>query len=163
MKFRYEGHDRMGRPQKGSVEAENQEKASEILRANDVFALKLEPATDEPMKTVLDHPEASQALDETKEMRRQEAQPQQQPVDVEAEIEAVKQEAGVEDDELEADLKDAVEISQRISIVLGGSRNRITENSHVTLLSEQALKEMVTEAACQAFNRAQVRRMPKGL
>lgn len=150
MRFRFEGHDKMGRPMKGELDASNQEMASAELRARDVFVLKLEPVDGEPMRTVLEHPEEL--------------------ADVEAEIEKVKAEADEEmppcpadahcpvcqdkvDEELSGDLKAAMRISGQIRDELGPYSDAI---------ANEALKEMVTEAACQAFNRDQVRRMPKG-
>ena len=149
MKFRYEGHDKMGRPLKGELEAANQESASSELRAREIFALKLEPVTEDQMRTVLEHPE---------------------PPDVEAEIEKVRAEADEEmppcppdahcpvcldaeqsrDAELTDDLRAAVEISNQIENELGAM---------AIAMSKAALKEMVAEAACKAFNRAHVRRM----
>jgi hypothetical protein len=58
MKFSYEGHDKMGRPLKGDLEASNQEAAAAELRAMGVFAMRLEQAGEEPMKTVLEHKES---------------------------------------------------------------------------------------------------------
>lgn len=58
MKFSYEGHDKMGRPLKGDLEAFNQEAAAAELRAMGVFAMRLEQAGEEPMKTVLEHKES---------------------------------------------------------------------------------------------------------
>ena len=150
MKFRYEGHDKMGRPLKGELEAANQESASSELRAREIFALKLEPVTEDQMMTVLEHPE---------------------PPDVEAEIEKVRADADEEmppcpadahcpvcldaeqsrwDAELTDDLRAAVEISNQIENELGAL---------AIAMSKAALKEMVTEAACKAFNRAHVRRI----
>ena len=151
MKFRYEGHDKMGRPLKGELEAANQESASSELRAREIFALKLEPVTEDQMSTVLEHPE---------------------PPDVEAEIEKVRAEADEEmppcppdahcpvcldaeqsrDAELTDDLRAAVEISNQIE-------NELGDRAFEFAMSKAALKEMVAEAACKAFNRAHVRRM----
>jgi hypothetical protein len=159
MKFRYEGHDKMGRPLKGELEAANQESASSELREREIFALKLEPVTEDQMRTVLEHPE---------------------PPDVEAEIEKVRAEADEEmppcppdahcpvcldaeqsslDAELTDDLRAAVEISNQIENELGDKRNRIVENNFTILLSKAALKEMVNEAALKALHGANRRRM----
>lgn len=153
MKFRYEGHDKMGRPLKGELEAANQESASSELRAREIFALKLEPVTEDQMRTVLEHPE---------------------PPDVEAEIEKVRAEADEEmppcppdahcpvcldaeqsrwDAELTDDLRAAMEISNQIDNEMGAL------GALAIAMSKAALKEMVAEAACKAFNRAHVRRM----
>ena len=187
MKFRYEGHDKMGRPLKGELEAANQESASSELREREIFALKLEPVTEDQMRTVLEHPDP-------------------EPPDVEAEIEKVRAEADeemppcppdahcpvcldaeqssygtgrgkalAEKDlaapmdgtahiaELTDDLRAAVEISNQIENELGDKRNRIVGNRvERILLSKAALKAMVTEAALKALHGANIRRMPKG-
>jgi len=160
MRFRFEGHDKMGRPMKGELDAANQEMASAELRTREVFALKLEPVDGEPMRTVLEHPEEI-------------------PADVESEIEKVKAEADEEmppcpadahcpvcapdkvvDEELSGDLQAAMRISGQIRDELGPYSDQIANEA--MKIANEAMKEMVTEAACQAFNRDQVRRMPKG-
>jgi len=55
MTFRYEGHDRMGSPLRGELEAESVEAAAAALRDKGIYTMNLEPTTEEPMKTVLEH------------------------------------------------------------------------------------------------------------
>lgn len=55
MKFGFEGHDALGIPKKGTVEAESEAEAAETLRKQGVFALRLD-ADGEIQKPVLNHP-----------------------------------------------------------------------------------------------------------
>lgn len=56
MTYRYEGHDALGRPRVGTVEAATPEDAAELVRhEHHIFAMKIEPHSSTPMTTVLEH------------------------------------------------------------------------------------------------------------
>ena len=147
MTFRYEGHDKMGRPMKGELEAGSVEAASAELREQGVYAMNLEPATDAPMKTVLEHKEP------TPDPRF--VPPDDQPPDVEAEIEKVVKEAEKEDveasspvTELQSEMIRAVNLAREVRDVL---RDQGCIEAYCEMMEQAALKEMIAEAAVRRF------------
>lgn len=157
MRFRYEGHDKMGRPLRGELEAGSVEAASADLRAQGVYAMNLEPATVEPMKMVLEHKE--QAPD-----------PRFVPPDVESEIEKVVKEADAEAaktpapsgccnapsgcrggmTELQSEVIRATRLAREVRDVL---RDQGCIDAYCEMMEQAALKEMIAEAAVRHFNR----------
>jgi len=148
MRFQYEGHDKMGRPMRGDLEAASEEAASAELREKGVYALKLEPKTEEPMKTVLEHKEEP----DQRFVAADSLHPAPDHGAVEAEVEKMVAEAEAEErlglTELQSEVIRAVALAREVRDVL---RDHGCIEAYCEMMEQAALKEMIAEAAVRRF------------
>ena len=158
MTFRYEGHDKMGRPMKGELEAGSVEAASAALREQGVYAMNLEPATDAPMKTVLEHKDPipdprfvdPDGLHPAPDAGAVEAEVEKMVAEAEAEAKAVGDEGRVTGcrlpglTELQSEVIRAMSLAREVRDVL---RDQGCIEAYCEMMEQEALKEMIAEAA----------------
>lgn len=156
MRFRYEGHDRMGRPLRGEFEAATIEAASAKLREDGVFALKLEQATSEPMRTILEHGVVAK-----KDERFVSPDSLVGPADagsVEEEVERCKEE--MDEDEkkpgpglasLEDEVAMAVAMARRIRAAIVRESDYMYAPDRCNEFEKDCLREMLAEIAIRRF------------
>ena len=169
MRFQYEGHDKMGRPMRGDLEAASEEAASAELREKGVYTLKLEPKTEEPMKTVLEHKEepdqrfvAADSLHPAPDHGAVEAEVEKMVAEAEADEAKVgvgaegrleinvtgecRREGGMT--ELQSEVIRAVALAREVRDVL---RDQGCIEPYCEMMEQAALREMIAEAAVRRF------------
>jgi len=162
MKFRYEGHDKAGKPMRGDVEAPTKEEAAQKLRDDDVYVIGLEEEGS-PRKDVLDHGdleediEAMKAEDEPGRPPRKGSEkrhlPEERFISPNPPVPGTEKPEPKPEPELtwRRELRKDLDAIHEIQVALrGGREGDVTVNDDVL---NEVVAEMVKRAAMRAFER----------